>query len=96
MVKNTSRLATNDIYLAALLLSKDYPLVKVIRNARRRVSFIFVGEGIEELRESFRAGRVRPFADSLKQVRHLRDLNQRSVAHGPLQPVGDRSPQDHR
>ncbi len=78
---SSTRLATNDIYLAALLLSKDYPLVKIIRNARRRVSFIFAGEGLQELREAFRRGRVRPFGESLSLVRHLmNEQNQRSVA----------------
>jgi len=104
MVENTtfpvssssSRLAANDIYLAALLLSKDIALVKVIRNARRRVSFIFVGEGLEELREAYRRCRVRSFGESLTLVRHLmNEQNDRSVAHGPLQPAGDRATQDH-
>lgn len=91
-----SRLATNDIYLAALLLSKDYSLVKVIRNARRRVSFIFAGDGLEELREAYRRGRVRSFGESLTRVRQLMNEQQRSVAHGPLQPGGDREPQEWR
>ena len=81
MIKNTSspsHLATNDIYLAAFLLSKDYSLVKVIKNARRRISFVFTGEGVKELKALYRENRVRTFRESLKQVRHLMDTSQRS------------------
>ena len=88
-----NRLATNDMYLAALLLSKDYSLVKVIHNARRRVSFIFAGEGLRELRESYRRGRVCSFGESLTRVRQMMNEHrpacakatagkERSEAHG--------------
>lgn len=82
---STSRLATNDIYLAAFLLSKDYSLVKVIKNARRRISFVFTGDGIEELKAAYRNGRVRTFRESLKQVRQLMDLNKKERTQCPMQ-----------
>jgi len=83
MIKNSTSpsLATNDIYLAALLLSKNYSLVKVIKNARRRIYFVFAGEGIEELRETYRKNRVRTFGESLTLVRHMmNEQQQRSIS----------------
>jgi len=78
--KNT--LITNDIYLAAYLLSEGYHLSKVLRNERRRISFLFVGKEIEELRQAYRSGHVyldiHSFREKLITIRRMMDTKQRS------------------
>jgi hypothetical protein len=75
-------LITNDIYLAAYLLSEGYNLTKVLRNDRRRISFLFAGKEIEELRQAYRSGHVyldiRSFREKLITIRRMMDKKQRS------------------
>jgi hypothetical protein len=89
-----SRIVTNDIYLAAFLLSKACPLVDVLRNGGRRLSFVFEGEDVEALRETYKAGSVCSFRDGLNRVREILHEQQRSVAHVSLQPGRDRASQE--
>jgi hypothetical protein len=49
---------TNDLYLAAFLHCVGCTLDHVERNERRRVSFVFTGERVAELREAYRTGPV--------------------------------------
>jgi hypothetical protein len=78
---------TNDLYLAAFLHCVGCELDHVERNDRRRVSFVFVGERVGELREAYRTGPVkldmRAFRESLIHVRRLMDTanEQRSASH---------------
>jgi hypothetical protein len=88
------RLITNDLYLAAFLHCVGCSLDRVERNERRRVSFVFTGERVAELREAYRTGPVRldmrSFRESLSLIRRLTDAEQRSAAHvnePALQPV---------
>jgi hypothetical protein len=84
----TAAIVTNDLYLAAFLHCVDCSLDHVERNGRRRVSFVFVGERVRELREAYRTGPVkldmRSFRESLIHIRRLMDggPEQRSVPHG--------------
>jgi hypothetical protein len=87
---------TNDLYLAAFLHCVGCALDHTERNERRRVSFVFVGERVRELREAYRTGPVkldmRSFRESLSYIRRLMDgePEQRSVSHvnhTSLQPV---------
>jgi hypothetical protein len=88
---------TNDLYLAAFLHCVGCTLDHVERNERRRVSFVFTGERVAELREAYRTGPVkldmRSFRESLSYIRRLMDggTEQRSVSHESrstsLQPV---------
>jgi hypothetical protein len=88
---------TNDLYLAAFLHCVGCTLDHVERNERRRLSFVFVGERVRELREAYRTGPVkldmRLFRESLLYIRRLVDggTEQRSVSHesraSSLQPV---------
>jgi hypothetical protein len=78
---------THDLYLAAFLHSTGCSLSKVERNERKRLSFVFSGERVRELREAYREGPVkldmRCFRDSLLHIRHVMDaeLGKRSVTH---------------
>jgi hypothetical protein len=88
---------TNDLYLAAFLHCVGCTLDHVERNERRRLSFVFIGERVAELREAYRTGPVkldmRLFRESLLYIRRLMDggTEQRSVSHesrpASLQPV---------
>ena len=68
---------TNDLYLAAFLHCVGCELEHVERNDRRRVSFVFIGERVGELREAYRTGPVkldmRAFRESLIHLRRLMD-----------------------
>jgi hypothetical protein len=68
---------TNDLYLAAFLHCVGCTLDHVERNERRRLSFVFVGERVRELREAYRTGPVkldmRLFRESLLYIRRLMD-----------------------
>jgi hypothetical protein len=91
------RVVTNDLYLAAFLHCVGCPLDHLERNDRRRLSFVFIGERVRELREAYRTGPVkldmRSFRESLLYIRRLMDLpapslrqagdepEQRSVSH---------------
>jgi hypothetical protein len=82
-----STITTNDLYLAAFLHCAGCTLDRVERNERRRVSFVFVGERVRELREAYRTGPVRldmrSFRESLFHIRRLMDggTEQRSMSH---------------
>lgn len=85
---NTSQvptIITNDLYLAAFLHSTGCHLSKVEKNDRKRLSFVFCGSRVRELREAYREGPVkldmRSFRDSLLHIRRLMDAEQRSVSH---------------
>lgn len=64
---------TNDLFLAAFLSTVGCTLDRIERNERRRVSFVFVGERVRELREAYRTGPVhvdmRTFRENLNQLR---------------------------
>jgi hypothetical protein len=90
----SSTIVTNDLYLAAFLHCVGCTLDHAQRNERRRMSFVFIGERVRELREAYRTGPVRldlrSFRDSLSHIRRLTctELNrsvdggeQRSAAH---------------
>ena len=72
-----SSIITNDLYLAAFLHCVGCELDRVERNDRRRVSFVFVGQRVRELREAYRTGPVkldmRAFRESLIHIRRLMD-----------------------
>ena len=78
---------TNDLYLAAFLHCVGCTLDHVQHNERRRMSFVFVGERVRELREAYRTGPVkldmRSFRESLFHIRRLMDggNEQRSISH---------------
>ena len=69
------RVITNDLFLAAFLCTVHCDLARVEKNERRRVSFVFVGDRVKELREAYRAGPVRvdmrSFRDNLNVLRNL-------------------------
>jgi hypothetical protein len=81
---------TNDLYLAAFLHSVGCTLDHVQPNERRRVSFVFAGERVRELREAYQTGPVkldmRIFRESLLHIRRLVDggNEQRSLSHDPI------------
>jgi hypothetical protein len=80
---------TNDLYLAAFLHCLGCTLDHTEKNERRRLSFVFTGERVRELREAYRTGPVhldmRSFRESLTHIRRLMDgeNEQRSVSHVP-------------
>lgn len=80
-------IVTNDLYLAAFLQCVGCTLDHLEKNERRRVSFVFIGERVAELREAYRTGPVKldmqHFRDSLLHIRRLMDggTEQRSVSH---------------
>lgn len=80
-----SCIITNDLFLAAFLLSVGCTLDRIEKNERRRVSFVFVGDRVRELREAYRQGPVRldmrTFRENLNRVRDL--LNQATMNQLP-------------
>lgn len=64
---------TNDLFLAAFLSTVGCTLDRIEKNERRRVSFVFVGERVRELREAYRTGPVhvdmRTFRENLNLLR---------------------------
>lgn len=94
---SSSTIITNDLYLAAFLHCTGCTLDHVQPNERRRLSFVFVGERVRELREAYQTGPVkldmRSFRESLLYIRRLMDgePEQRSLSHvsnsHSLQPV---------
>ena len=64
---------TNDLFLAAFLVSVGCTLDRFEKNERRRVSFVFVGERCRELREAYRTGPVHvdmcAFRENLNRLR---------------------------
>lgn len=81
------RLITNDLYLAAFLLCRGAELCALVHNGRRRLSFVFSGERVHDLRTEYESGtvrlNVRSYKDNLLMVRKRMDQEQRSVAYGP-------------
>jgi hypothetical protein len=81
------RLITNDLYLAAFLVCQGCEWCGLVRNDRRRLSFVFSGENVHHLREQYESGivrlNVRAYRDTLLTVRRKMDAEQRSVAYGP-------------
>ncbi len=92
-----SSIITNDLYLAAYLLSEGCELSHLERNARRRVSFVFSGNRVRELRNNYQSGivrlNVRSFRENLKTVRKKMDIEQRSASYGPNPGAGTRTAQ---
>ena len=84
------RIITNDLYLAAFLLCQGCEWCGLVHNERRRVSFVFAGERVRELRHEYESGtvrlNVRSFRDNLLTVRRTLDAEQRS-AQCPVSPV---------
>jgi len=68
---------TNDLYLAAFLHCVGCTLDHIQHNGRRRVSFVFIGAQVHELREAYCTGPVRldlrSFRESLSFIRRLMD-----------------------
>jgi hypothetical protein len=64
---------TNDLFLAAFLSTVGCTLDRIEKKERRRVSFVFVGERVRELREAYRTGPVhvdmRTFRENLNRLR---------------------------
>jgi hypothetical protein len=64
---------TNDLFLAAFLVSAGCELDRIEKNDRRRVSFVFVGSRVRGLREAYRTGPVhidmRNFRENLNRLR---------------------------
>jgi hypothetical protein len=70
---STQTIITNDLFLAAFLSTVGCTLDRIEKNDRRRVSFVFTGERVRELREAYRTGPVhldiRAFRDNLNRLR---------------------------
>jgi len=83
-------IVTNDLYLAAFLHCVGCPLDHLERNDRRRLSFVFIGERVRELREAYRTGPVkldmRSFRESLLYIRRLMDLPAPSLRQAGGEP----------
>ncbi|MBN1984552.1 MAG: hypothetical protein JW795_23700 [Chitinivibrionales bacterium] len=73
----STTIITNDLYLAAFLHSMGCTLDHVERNERPRLSFVFCGAQVKELRQAYKSGSVKlnmhSFRDSLLHMRHLMD-----------------------
>lgn len=93
---------TNDLFLAAFLYTVGCTLDRIEKNERRRVSFVFVGERVQELREAYRTGPVHvdmcAFRENLNRLRDRlgetvtsHEPEERSMSHAHnhsrLQPV---------
>jgi hypothetical protein len=95
--KQITRLITNDLYLAAFLLCQGCEWCGLVRNERRRMSFVFSGENVHHLREEYESGivrlNVRAYRDTLLTVRRKMDAEQRSVAYVPDTGAGVRTAQ---
>jgi len=86
-----SHLVTNDLYLAAFLMSQGCEMCGMIRSKRRRLSFVFDGPKVRILRTEYESGtvclNVRSFKDNLLNVRRKMDAEQRSYAHGAIESL---------
>ncbi len=66
---------TNDIYCAAYLLSVGCKIDYLIHNRRKRISFVIIGENVEEFRDRYKNGSVLCNLRSLRdKVTHLRQM----------------------
>jgi hypothetical protein len=76
---------TNDLFLASFLYTAGCTLARIEKNERRRVSFVFVGERVRELREAYRTGPVhidmRDFRENLNRLRDR--LGETITSHHP-------------
>ena len=74
---SASAIITNDIFLASFLHCVGCTLDHIETNGRKRVSFVFVGSRVHELREAYQSGPVqldmRSFRDSLHTIRQQMD-----------------------
>ncbi len=81
------RIVTNDLFLASFLHCLGCTLSSVARNERRRVSFVFTGERVKELREAYRTGTVsldiNAFRESMHQMRSRMDLTLSNATGNP-------------
>jgi hypothetical protein len=66
-----SAIITNDLFLASFLHSLGCTLDHVERNDRKRVSFVFIGERVRELREAYRTGKVLLDMSAFRESMHL-------------------------
>lgn len=70
---DSSTIITNDLFLASFLYTAGCTLARIEKNERRRVSFVFTGERVHELREEYRTGPVRVdmrnFRENLNRLR---------------------------
>jgi hypothetical protein len=89
---------TNDLFLAAFLSTVGCTLDRIEKNERRRVSFVFVGERVRDLREAYRTGPVqldiRIFRENLNLLRDRlgsmvaeRQPEERSTSHVQPEPA---------
>jgi len=80
-----STIITNDLFLAAFLVSVGCTLDRIEKNERRRVSFVFMGERVRELREAYRTGPVHvdmcAFRENLNRLRDR--LGETITGHHP-------------
>jgi hypothetical protein len=82
---DSTTIITNDLFLAAFLNTAGCSLARIEKNERRRVSFVFVGEKVHELREAYRAGPVRVDMTAFREnLNRLRDrLGETVTGHTP-------------
>lgn len=66
-----SAIITNDLFLASFLHSLGCTLDHVERNDRKRVSFVFIGERVRELREAYKTGKVLLDMTAFRESMHL-------------------------
>lgn len=96
-----STIITNDLFLAAFLLTVGCTLDRIEKNERRRVSFVFVGKRCRELREAYSTGPVhvdmRTFRENLNELRDrvgdavaAHHPEERSAFHAPSRHIGSR------
>ena len=82
-ISTETRILTNDVYLVAFLLTQDCNVSKVVKNDRRRISFVIEGKRAASLRRAYKRGpvyiNVRFFRDKLLTIRRLMDGKQRSA-----------------
>jgi len=65
------KIITNDLFLASFLHCVDCHLFEVKKNERQRVSFVFVGKQVKELREAFRSEKVELDMNAFRQSMNL-------------------------
>ena len=80
-----STIITNDLFMAAFFCTVGCTLDRIEKNERRRVSFVFTGEKVRELREAYRTGPVQidmcAFRDNLNRLRDR--LGETITSHHP-------------
>jgi hypothetical protein len=93
---------TNDLFMAAFLVTVGCKLDRIERNERKRVSFVFAGEQVRELREAYRTGPVRLdmrlFRESLYTIRRAMDgvlTEERSFSHVSAESATGIAPVPH-